>query len=123
MWLLTPPPYSVNPDPGNPSGIVSAERGRFLAPSDGEIGPDGAFYFLEYGGTYYAPASGRVSRIKCAGCLPSDVSKNYGIEVESAAVQSGLVPGGTSTPLSLLAIAGAVASLAIGVRRRRRLVV
>jgi hypothetical protein len=94
-----------------------------LAPADGEIGPDGALYFLEYGGTYYAPASGRVSRIKCAGCLPTDVLKNYGIDVDSASVQASFVPGEKSTPLSLLAIAGAVASLAIGIRRRRRLVV
>jgi hypothetical protein len=123
MWLVTPPAYSVNPGSSNPQGVVSAERGRFWSPADGEVGPDGAFYFLEYGATYYTPGNGRLSRIKCAGCMPSDASKNYGLDVEVEPTRASLVPIEGVTPLSLAAIVALVASLAIGIRRRRRLVV
>jgi len=120
MWLVTPPKYSVNPDASNPQGIVSAERGQFLSPVDGDVGPDGAFYFLEYGAFFYSPG-GRVARIKCAGCMPSDQSMNYGLD--SQPVHAGFVPLEGTTSFPIVPIVAAIAALGIGIVRRRRLVV
>ena len=123
MWLVTPPQASANPGTSNPQGTASFQRGRFLSPVDGEVGPDGAFYFLEYGAFYYAPGHGRLARIKCAGCMPADASMNYGLADEAAPIRGGVVPVDGAKPLSIAALIAAIGFVAIGVSRRRRLVV
>ena len=121
MWLVTPPRYSVNPDPSNPTGIASFQQGQFWGPTEAEVGPDGALYFLEYGTMIYAAANGRVSRIKCAGCQPSNPSLNYGLPLDAApagvAGQPGRGEGGVpAVVLAVMLLTG------MGALRRRRLV-
>jgi hypothetical protein len=120
MWQVTPPKYSVNPDPGNPTGVVSLQQGRFMAPVDGKVGPDGAFYFLEYGTFFYAGPNGRLSRIKCAGCTPSNAALNYGLPLDpSAAGVDGLPGAGSGTAPGAAIVVAAAAAVLIAVRRRR----
>ncbi len=120
MWIVTPPKYSVNPGTSNPQGIASAQQGRFMAPADGKVGPDGAFYFIEYGAFYYAGVNGRVSRIKCAGCMPSNLARNYGLEPETSLSGAALpAEKGSAFPVTI-GLAFVLAT--IGIVRRRRLV-
>jgi glucose/arabinose dehydrogenase len=118
MWRVTPPAYSINADADKPYGTVSAQQTRLMAPVDGKVGPDGAFYFLEYGAFFYAGANGRLSRIKCAGCAPSDPSKNYGLPIEAPA-RAGLQAERSAVDPRALAFAGLAAALAFAARRRR----
>lgn len=122
MWLVTPPPYSVNPGTTNPQGIVSAQRGRFMAPADAKVGPDGALYFLEYGATYYQQGQGRLSRLKCAGCMPADASLNYGLKPDVKAAGVGPTSSGGGIPFPPAVVVVLVAAT-IGFVRRRRVVV
>ena len=122
MWLVTPPKYSVNPGTSNPQGAVSLQQGRFMSPVDGKVGPDGAFYFLEYGTTFYAGANGRLSRIKCAGCMPADPSLNYGLPVDAAPAGIAGAPGAGRGALPAAAVVTAVVVLGLSAVRRRRLV-
>jgi aldose sugar dehydrogenase len=120
MWRVTAPQYSVNANTNNPYGTVSAQQSRLMAPADGKVGPDGAFYFLEYGAFYYAGANGRLSRIKCAGCAPSDPSLNYGLPVDGPVPTSPVRTGMSLPGAWLLGALGLGVPLAI---RRRRLLV
>ena len=119
MWKVAPPLYSLNPGSDKPTGTVSVQQGRFMAPVDGKVGPDGAFYFLEYGAFFYAGANGRLSRIKCAGCVAQDPSLDYGLDtgVAKAGVGATTQGGAGMTPV---AIVPAIALLAVGTFIRRR---
>lgn len=119
MDLITPPPYSLNPNVEQPLTSVSVQQGRLLSPIDGVIGPDGAFYFVEYGATYYAGENGRLSRIRAADAQLS-AATNYGLPVTAPApAAASALPALPFPLLSGLAVAAAGAAAAW---RRRALV-
>jgi glucose/arabinose dehydrogenase len=130
MWLVTPPPTTVSVNPDNVPGTVSAQQlGRYMAPADGVVGPDGAFYFVEYGLTYYAGMNGRLSRIRCADCAPADAAANYGLPVAdlpgTPAVAAGVggvggVTGALPPAAEPAALVVAALGLAALIRRRLR---
>jgi glucose/arabinose dehydrogenase len=94
------------------------------SPIDATVGPDGALYFLEYGTGFYNAPGSKVSRLKCAGCVPN--RGDY--RGFTGAIQSPTAPAGRAqevtgtTPLAIpLLIAGLAALATMGAARRRSL--
>jgi hypothetical protein len=90
-----------------------------MAPADAKVGPDGALYFLEYGAFFYAGANGRLSRIKCAGCNPTDPNANYGLPLDSGVPTGTPAPARSAVPAALIVGAVLVAAAGATLRRRR----
>ena len=117
MDLVEPPAYSVNPNTDDPQTSVAVKQGEFMAPIDGVIGPDGAFYFLEYGAFFYAGENGRLSRIRGADAQ-MDAATNYGLPVDGGVhKRAGFVSG---TPFLSLTVVALTAAGALVVWRHRR---
>lgn len=104
---------------GTPLDLSIVQTG-FSTPIDMEIGPDGAVYLLEYGGSLYNGANSRLRRFTCAGCKP-DSADYGGAAVLSAAAQAagpGL-PAQRSTGRAAVALLGLGSIASVTVVRRR----
>ena len=103
--------------------FLSGPTPRPTSPIDATVGPDGALYFLEYGTGFYNAPGSKVSRLKCAGCVPdkNDYPGFKGSLVDPTAPngttqtkQSGSAPIAIPVLIALIAAAGT-----LGVSRRR----
>lgn len=92
QWNVIKPPTLPGTFVGiGKGGVVPTQADTFatmLAAMDGDVGRDGAFYFVEYGGGYGNNPLSRLSRIACTGCS-SNPAKDFvhvkGVPVVSAA--------------------------------------
>jgi hypothetical protein len=94
------------------------------SPIDAVVGPDGAVYLAEYGGSLYNGSAGKITRLKCAGCqaAPADyVGSPEVLDPEAPVVASSIAPVATLGRSALVGLA-ALSLIAVGLRRRRRVV-
>ena len=93
-------------------------------PIDMAVGPDGAVYLLEYGSGLYNGAGSSLHRFVCAGCRP-DPGDYGGAPVAHTPALSGAVgsqPSSLAARGGAAALAAAVLSVLVAVRRRKQLV-
>jgi glucose/arabinose dehydrogenase len=116
MDRVVPPLYTIAPKLTQPQTSVAVQQGTFMRPVDGVVGPDGAYYFLEYGLIYYAGENGRLSRIRGADAQ-LDAGANYGLP--TAPADPATATAGSASPAPMLA-GFAVTVLSVVITRRRR---
>ena len=94
-------------------------------PIDMALGPDGAVYVLEYGGSLYNGTGAKLQRFKCSGCNP-DPADYGGAPVMAPPAASASVIETAAIPAerrAVVVVAGLAAVALVTWRRRRRAVV
>lgn len=103
--------------------FLSGPTPRPTSPIDATVGPDGALYFLEYGTGFYNAPGSKVSRLKCAGCVPDKndypgFKGSLGTPASSGGKTPSRPSGGTPSAIPVL-LALVAAAGTMGFSRRR----